>query len=638
MTAQLKPTPPSTPGPQKPRARTNAQDRGGSEAFRFKRALKEARTGLLEAQYQVGLMLASGAGVRKDLNAALVWMTQAAERGHAGAQFMLGCHYGADPATAPRGQVDEARAMDWLYLSSRQGHARAHHRLGQLLRQSWPQLSAHHDATAASLGLAESQLKLAQGQLRPDADPQLQASGRAWLRRAAAQGLAEAQTELGIALLEESDDSNDPPEQHSGLQWLRAAADQGWPPALLQLHRRGLEPPAIPQPVQDPVDAAARHALGELFARGVAGLHVDLQQASQWFLLAAVQRHAPAHMALGQLLEQREPQASLDHYRSAANIGLTEAQFALSRLLCNPSRPLAGQLEGQRWLVQAAAAGHPQALLDWSDLLMDQDLELAQAVVAQAARAGLPEAQYRHALQLLRSTSGNHHTEAVQWLEQAALGQHRAAICRLGIVLCSGDPAVRDRARGLRCIEQAADAGDPTANWHLALMHAAGANGLVQDSTLALTLCRLAADTGFAPALATMGLLCAGLDRHDEAVHWWRQAAQAHDAEAQFNLARALQSGRGTESDDAQAVHWMQQAAEAGLPQAQVELAIRYSTGQGLPEDTLEAHKWFLLARNSGSAMARHNVDLSSRRLGPDQIEEAERRARSWRARQRRHD
>jgi uncharacterized protein len=98
-----------------------------------------------------------------------------------------------------------------------------------------------------------------------------------------------------------------------------------------------------------------------------------------------------------------------------------------------------------------------------------------------------------------------------------------------------------------------------------------------------------------------------------------------------------LKSGRGTAPDEGQAFRWMLDAAEAGLPQAQAELGVRYATGEGVAKDPIEAHKWFFIARLAGNAGAAKNTELSQQRLPPQQIEEGERRARSWRASHRRH-
>jgi hypothetical protein len=153
-----------------------------------------------------------------------------------------------------------------------------------------------------------------------------------------------------------------------------------------------------------------------------------------------------------------------------------------------------------------------------------------------------------------------------------------------------------------------------------------------RDLPAAMAACREAADAGFVPAQATMGVLCAALGRPDEAVHWWRQAAERGDAEAQFNLAQALATGRGAPADAKAAFGWFLRAAESGLVAAQARLGILYATGQGVASDPIEAHKWFFVARFAGDAAATSNLQRSRELLAPHARDEGERRARAWRA------
>ena len=72
--------------------------------------------------------------------------------------------------------------------------------------------------------------------------------------------------------------------------------------------------------------------------------------------------------------------------------------------------------------------------------------------------------------------------------------------------------------------------------------------------------------------------------------------------------------------------------AEAGVASAQFSLGFRYNTGQGVPQDYVEAHMWYNLAaslRLTGEFGVR-NRDRVAGRMTPDQIAEAQRRAREW--------
>ena len=63
------------------------------EKINFTHTLKSARFGLIEAQYEVGLMYANGIGVAHNIEQALEWIRRAAERGYPAAQYLLGTRY-----------------------------------------------------------------------------------------------------------------------------------------------------------------------------------------------------------------------------------------------------------------------------------------------------------------------------------------------------------------------------------------------------------------------------------------------------------------------------------------------------------------------------------------------------------------
>lgn len=90
----------------------------------------------------------------------------------------------------------------------------------------------------------------------------------------------------------------------------------------------------------------------------------------------------------------------------------------------------------------------------------------------------------------------------------------------------------------------------------------------------------------------------------DEAIHWYRVAAEHGDPTAQCNLATLYFLGRGFRRDDEQATKWFRAAAEQGLPSAENNLAFMYYTGHGVPRDYAEAAKWTRRAAEQGYALA----------------------------------
>ena len=87
-----------------------------------------------------------------------------------------------------------------------------------------------------------------------------------------------------------------------------------------------------------------------------------------------------------------------------------------------------------------------------------------------------------------------------------------------------------------------------------------------------------------------------------------RQAAQAGDARAQYDLGIRYASGRDIAKDDAAAAQWFERAAVQGLASAQYNLGVMYDRGLGVKEDPTLAFFWYQSAAEQGHARAEHNL------------------------------
>src|ERR1700694_4045485 len=83
--------------------------------------IQQAEQGDAQAQVYIGLMYATGEGVRKNEAEAVRWYRQAAEHGHAAAQFFLGSMYNSGQGV-PK---DEVEAIRWYRRAADQGYANA---------------------------------------------------------------------------------------------------------------------------------------------------------------------------------------------------------------------------------------------------------------------------------------------------------------------------------------------------------------------------------------------------------------------------------------------------------------------------------------------------------------------------------
>jgi len=88
--------------------------------------------------------------------------------------------------------------------------------------------------------------------------------------------------------------------------------------------------------------------------------------------------------------------------------------------------------------------------------------------------------------------------------------------------------------------------------------------------------------------------------------------------------------GRGVPKDEQQAVVWYRKAAEQGDALAQNNLGVMYYNGQGVPKDEQSAYFWSLLASAQGNQNAVKTRDIVERRLSPEQRAAAQASARNW--------
>ena len=104
-------------------------------------------------------------------------------------------------------------------------------------------------------------------------------------------------------------------------------------------------------------------------------------------------------------------------------------------------------------------------------------------------------------------------------------------------------------------------------------------------------------------------------------------AAQAGDAEAQYNLGVMYANGTGVIKDAAEAVRWFRLAADQGLAEAQLILGLMYFEGRGVPRDIVTAHMWLNIASADGSEYVAGMRDRLEQQMSPEDISEAARRA-----------
>ena len=116
---------------------SDADLREGYEAFadgRYEQAYEEllplAGRNNPIAAYYLGIMYLDGAGVARDAQAGVLWLTRAAERGHTAAQLRLALVYERGDGIVQDYQL----ASQWMTAAAEGGNADAHYYLGRYYR------------------------------------------------------------------------------------------------------------------------------------------------------------------------------------------------------------------------------------------------------------------------------------------------------------------------------------------------------------------------------------------------------------------------------------------------------------------------------------------------------------------------
>jgi exopolysaccharide production negative regulator len=177
-------------------------------------------------------------------------------------------------------------------------------------------------------------------------------------------------------------------------------------------------------------------------------------------------------------------------------------------------------------------------------------------------------------------------------------------------------------ASSLSALQNAAEDGDPIAQWELGRMYAEG-NGVAQNDLLAFDyFSRIAnahsKDSPSAPQAQIVANAFVALGRYyltgipnskitsdpERAREMFSHAASYFgNADAQYDLARLYLKNAGTSRDDFRyGVRWLGLAAQKGQYQAQALLGQMLFDGDQLPRQAARGLMWLTLARDSATA------------------------------------
>ncbi|MFP6745487.1 MAG: tetratricopeptide repeat protein [Alphaproteobacteria bacterium] len=122
---------------------------------------------------------------------------------------------------------------------------------------------------------------------------------------------------------------------------------------------------------------------------------------------------------------------------------------------------------------------------------------------------------------------------------------------------------------------------------------------------------------------------------HKVAIRLMDSLGREGDVRAHYMMGRMYSEGEGVGQDDKLAAQWYQGAADRSDVVSQLSLGTLYVNGRGVNQNFVEAYKWFTLVALNNNRTAKGQAlevrDLITQLMTPDQVDEGERLAVSWR-------
>lgn len=104
-----------------------------------------------------------------------------------------------------------------------------------------------------------------------------------------------------------------------------------------------------------------------------------------------------------------------------------------------------------------------------------------------------------------------------------------------------------------------------------------------------------------------------GLNDPRRAFKLWLAAAERGSGPGQYEVGRALMTGRGARQDDAAGADWLEQSARQCFAPAQLAYALALREGRGREADGEEAFAWIVAAERASETWERPDLDRLAR-------------------------
>ena len=268
----------------------------------------------------------------------------------------------------------------------------------------------------------------------------------------------------------------------------------------------------------------------------------------------------------------RNLRVACEYFRSSAERGFAPAQFAFAQCASQGKGMSVDMGLAERWMQMSAAQQFPLAQLNLVSFHMKflkrkpENLRRMLHLTRSIANKGYRTAQLNLACFYYWGMGiPKDHSLAAEWLKRAAEQGLGEAVYRLGVMLAKGDGVRRDIGSARDLLKRSRN---PRAHFHLAK--------------------------------------CAELlQEWPTAAQEYQIAAMHRQADAQFELACLLCTGRGVEVDTGSALRWSRRAAIRGHVGAQYYMAMHC-------DDSTERRDWLERAAEQGCRKARFRLRSES--------------------------
>jgi len=190
----------------------------------------------------------------------------------------------------------------------------------------------------------------------------------------------------------------------------------------------------------------------------------------------------------------------------------------------------------------------------------------ARSWFQKAAEQGFAGAQYHYGMMLEEGLGGPiDPKKAGEQLKLSADQGFPGALKRLQNLSMSGAIGGSNMQITKENLQKAAGEGDPLSLFLLGQNYLSGCGGFEKDLSKAERNLREASKAGYSDANLPLGKLLLELMKNEEAIKFFKLAAEKGSAEGQFELGMLFAYGHGCARDEPKARRWLNRAAQQGL-------------------------------------------------------------------------